>query len=182
MKTKIILIFVVALTIGACGDNKTLPIPGSGQNPDPNAGKDGVETVGRDINGGDAGTAIGNDIIDWRDINALKRRNVIYFGFNSAQVEGEDLQILNAHAKYIANNPSARVRLEGHADERGSREYNVALSENRTISARRLMTFQGISASQTNIIAYGEERPQEFCQSERCWGKNRRVEIIYEAQ
>ncbi len=177
MKTKLILIFVVALSIGACGDNKKLEVPGSGTVP--TDGRDRVNTDGTDING-NPGTPVGS--IDWTDINTLKLRNTIYFDFNSSQIQGENLTILNAHAKYIASHPTARVRLEGHADERGSREYNVALSENRTLSARRLMTFQGMSAAQTDIIAYGEERPKEFCQSERCWSQNRRVEIIYEAE
>lgn len=107
---------------------------------------------------------------------------VIYFDYNSSTVRSGDIDVINAHARYLADNPSAKIRLEGHADERGSREYNVALSENRGISVKRLMMFQGIRSDQTETVAYGEERPIEFCHAESCWSKNRRVEIIYEAK
>lgn len=116
------------------------------------------------------------------DPNNPLSSSVIYFDLDSATVRDRDMAVLNAHAQYLTANPSARARLEGHADERGSREYNVALSENRAQSVRRLMTFQGMNANRTKIIAYGEEKPVEFCQSERCWQQNRRVEIVYEAK
>jgi len=158
MKTKLIMMMVAVLMLAACGGDKKVvddssgtTIPGSGDN-------NGVVTDGTDINGN-----IGQPITDiWNDPRSLLSQNTIYFDFNSSQIRTQDMGILNAHAKYLADNPGARVRLEGHADERGSREYNVALSENRTMSARRLMTFQGMSAAQTEIIAYGEERPKEF--------------------
>ncbi len=107
---------------------------------------------------------------------------VIYFDYNSSTVRSDNIDIINAHAKYLADNPSAIVRLEGHADERGSREYNVALSENRSQAVKRMMMFQGIRSDQTETVAYGEERPVEFCPAESCWSKNRRVEIIYESK
>lgn len=116
------------------------------------------------------------------DPNNPLSSSVIYFDLDSATVRDRDMAVLNAHAKYLTSNPGARARLEGHADERGSREYNVALSENRAQSVRRLMTFQGMNAARTKIVSYGEEKPVEFCQSERCWSQNRRVEIVYEAK
>lgn len=107
---------------------------------------------------------------------------VIYFDYNSSTVRSADINVINAHARYLADHPTAKVRLEGHADERGSREYNVALSENRSLSVKRLMNFQGIRSDQADSVAYGEERPVEFCHAESCWGQNRRVEIVYEAK
>jgi len=175
MKNNLILAIVFALTLVACASNDKSTTGNNGGTPVPG----GTEIGGKGTNI-DAGKTPITDI--WGDPRSLLSRNVIYFDFNSAQIRNEDMGILNAHAKYLADNPGAKVRLEGHADERGSREDNVALSENRTMSARRLMTFQGMNTAQTEIIAYGEERPAEFCQSENCWSANRRVEIIYESK
>ncbi len=113
--------------------------------------------------------------------NPLSKR-VIYFDYNSDEVKPEYLDVVNAHARYLASHGSARVRLEGHADERGSREYNVALSERRAVSVKRLMLFQGVRPDQITVVAYGEERPVALCHNESCWSKNRRVEIVYEAR
>lgn len=107
-------------------------------------------------------------------------QSVIYFDYNSAQVR--DIDVVNAHARYLADNPYARVRLEGHADERGSREFNVALSEDRSNAVQRLMSFQGVRNSQANIVSFGEERPKAFGNGEQSWQENRRVEIIYESK
>lgn len=177
MKTKLLIIIVVALSLGACADKSKSGLGNDSATQLPESTNNDVRTIGV---GDDPNS---NPITDiWNDPRSLLSRNIIYFDFNSSQIRNQDLDVLNAHAKFLADNPGARVRLEGHADERGSREYNVALSENRTMSARRLMTFQGMNAAQAEIIAYGEERPKEFCQSERCWKENRRVEIIYEAK
>lgn len=107
-------------------------------------------------------------------------QSVIYFEYNSSQVSNSD--VINAHGKYLSDNPGARVRLEGHADERGSREFNVALSERRGLEVKRLMRFEGVRPEQVTVIAFGEERPVAFERTESAWQQNRRVEIIYEAK
>lgn len=192
---KIISILLLAFAITACADKPKSPevvdVPVTDRINTP-----GVSTTGImfDKNGNpiDPNGAYGYPVYD-KDGNVLYASafddpnnplsvSVIYFDLDSATVRERDLAVLNAHAKYVGSNPAARLRLEGHADERGSREYNVALSESRAKSVRRLMTFQGMSAGQTNVVAFGEERPLEFCQSERCWGQNRRVELNYEAK
>ena len=88
--------------------------------------------------------------------------------------------LINTHAKLAAKYPQLRMRLEGHADERGSREYNVALSDNRAKSVKRIMGTQGARASQIRTIGYGEEVPIVSGKGERSWQKNRRVEIKYD--
>ncbi len=107
-------------------------------------------------------------------------RSVIYFDYDSSTVL--EPEVANAHGRYVGTNPTARVRLEGHADERGSREYNVALGEARAKSVRQLMLLQGAKAEQLEIVSYGEERPADPGHDEAAWAKNRRVEIIYEAK
>ena len=104
---------------------------------------------------------------------------VVYFDFDKSLIKDEDKVTLNAHADYLINNPSARVRLEGHADERGTREYNVALGERRGLAVNRYLTLKGVSFSQLNTISYGEERPATMGHDESSWSLNRRVELVY---
>jgi peptidoglycan-associated lipoprotein len=87
--------------------------------------------------------------------------------------------VLEAHASLLAAYPNLRVRLEGHADERGSREYNVALSERRGYSVRDYMAARGLKNQQAEIVGYGEEVPASLGHGEKSWNENRRVEIIY---
>lgn len=107
---------------------------------------------------------------------------VIYFDFDSARVRDEFLPVLEAHGVFLAENGNVRVRLEGHADERGSREYNIGLGDRRAQSVRRILLFQGASSDQIETISYGEERPAVLGHDESAWSKNRRVELVYEVQ
>ncbi|MQX54646.1 peptidoglycan-associated lipoprotein Pal [Alcanivorax sediminis] len=106
---------------------------------------------------------------------------VIYFAFDSNTVPAAAFETLRAHATYLKNNSGAKVRLEGHADERGTREYNVALSERRSKAVEKFLRVQGVSASQIEVVSYGEEKPAAFGHSEMDWAKNRRVELNYTA-
>lgn len=106
---------------------------------------------------------------------------VIYFAFDSNTVPAAAFETLRAHATYLKNNSGAKVRLEGHADERGTREYNVALSERRSKAVEKFLMVQGVSASQIEVVSYGEEKPAAFGHSEMDWAKNRRVELNYTA-
>lgn len=106
-------------------------------------------------------------------------QKIIYFDYDKATVKPRYRAVLDAHSKLLAQYPNLRVRLEGHADERGTREYNVALSEERAKAVQWSMRSKGVKASQTEIIAYGEERPAVVGDGEKSWAKNRRVEIRY---
>lgn len=109
----------------------------------------------------------------------LLAKRVIYFDFDSSEIKGEGTDIVAAHAKYLANNPTARVRLDGHTDDRGSREYNIGLGERRAQSVRRALLLQGASEAQLSTVSYGAERPAVAGHDEAAWAKNRRVEITY---
>ena len=106
-------------------------------------------------------------------------RKVVYFDFDQSTIKDEDKVTLNAHANYMINNPAATMRLAGHADERGTREYNVALGERRANAVYRYMTLKGVSSSQLNVVSYGEERPAKMGHDEASWAMNRRVELGY---
>lgn len=102
-----------------------------------------------------------------------------YFEFDSSVLKPEARAALIAHAEYIRNNDES-VRLEGHADERGSREYNMALGERRANSVRDFLVLQGVDASAIETVSYGEERPAQNGSSEYAWSQNRRVELKYQ--
>jgi len=104
---------------------------------------------------------------------------VIYFDFDSSEIRPEFASVVSAHARHLASFNTARVRLEGHTDERGSREYNIALGERRAQAVRRAMMLQGASDGQLTTVSYGEERPAAEGADEAAYEKNRRVEISY---
>lgn len=104
---------------------------------------------------------------------------VFYFDFDQAIVKRTGHAELDKHAKVLASDRYLRVRLEGHADERGTREYNLALGERRANAVRAYLVAQGASRSQIEVISYGEEKPANSGHSESAWAQNRRVEIIY---
>lgn len=107
---------------------------------------------------------------------------VIYFEFDSASIRNEDRAAIQAHAEYLAKQAAASVVLEGHSDERGSREYNIALGEQRAKAVRQLLLFQGAVATQLQTVSYGEESPAALGHDENAWQQNRRVEITYKTR
>lgn len=125
-----------------------------------------------------AGQNAGDDETAGPQAGLLAKR-VVYFDFDSSEIKGEGTDIVGAHAKYLANNPTARVRLEGHTDDRGSREYNIGLGERRAQSVRRALLLQGATEAQLSTVSYGAERPAVAGHDEAAWAKNRRVEIVY---
>ena len=113
------------------------------------------------------------------DPESLLSRRTVYFEYDSSEVNFDARQIIDAHAKYLAETPGATVTLEGHADERGTREYNLALGERRGEAVRRLMTLTGAGGPQLGVVSYGKERPAVEGHDESAWRFNRRVEIVY---
>ena len=133
-------------------------------------GADGADTSGTGDNGFGAG-----EEIPWGDETL---GTVIYFDFDSSEVRAEDQDLVAAHAIELTSG-SASVRLEGHTDERGSREYNIGLGERRAQAVRQMLMIQGVSASQIQTVSFGEERAVSMGSSESDFAQNRRVEIKY---
>ncbi|RJQ49265.1 MAG: peptidoglycan-associated lipoprotein Pal [Gammaproteobacteria bacterium] len=136
------------------------------------AGLEGGVTQGA---GGD-GTFAGTELDD--PSSPLAKR-LIYFEFDSSEVRSEFRFTVSAHARYLSQNPEAAVTLEGHADERGSREYNLALGERRANAVRSLLLAEGAASAQIQTVSYGEEKPVADGHDETAWSQNRRVEIVY---
>ncbi len=166
---KLIAVAVLSLLLAACAQN-TIP------DPDPT-----------DVTyGGDAGASTdgmgddpygGGEYLD--DPTAGELGMVIYFDFDSSEVRPQDHDLVARHAMQAGNNPGTRVRLEGHADERGSREYNIGLAERRAQAVRQMLMIQGVAPDQISTVSFGEERPVAFGSSESDYAQNRRVEFKY---
>ena len=109
--------------------------------------------------------------------NAL-RQTVFYFDFDVAEFKPADRETLTYHARDLAANSGKRIRLEGHADERGTREYNLALGERRANGILNYFIVNGASRSQIEVVSYGEEGPEQSGQSEQAYSRNRRVEVV----
>lgn len=110
---------------------------------------------------------------------SIPSERVIHFDYDMSDIRPEARVVLEQHAAYLTSNPSMQVRLEGHADERGSREYNLALGERRAESAKAALMSFGVSGNQMTTLSYGEEQPIALGHNEHDWQLNRRVEIIY---
>lgn len=168
---KLISIAALSFLLAGCPSSPQLP------DPDPSD-----TTYGGDAGASTSGTGSdpygsGETIDDPFGGNEVE--NVIYFEFDSSEVRAQDQDIVAGHAAMLNSNPSLRVRLEGHADERGSREYNIGLGERRSQSVRQILMIQGVSASQISTVSFGEERPVAFGSSESDYSQNRRVEFVY---
>ena len=135
-------------------------------------GGSGAVTSGASRGGAWTGSALA-------DPNSLLSSKTIYFEFDQSAIRSEFIDVLRAHAAYLNANRSTAVRIEGHADERGSREYNIGLGERRAIAVRDFLEAEGVAASQINTISYGEERPAALGHDEISWAENRRAVLVY---
>ena len=174
MRRILVVMLIACLGVAACGSKppKTSPPP-----PASEVGA-GSEVSGAGANSANNAGQAGDDEAAGPQAGLLAKR-IVYFDFDSSEIKGEGTDIVGAHAKYLANNPTARVRLEGHTDDRGSREYNIGLGERRAQSVRRALLLQGASEAQLSTVSYGAERPAVAGHDEAAWAKNRRVEIVY---
>jgi peptidoglycan-associated lipoprotein len=169
---KLLFTLLLAFTLGACS-SPTIPDPepteGSGENENnSSANSSGFE---------DDGIGVGEEFSD--DLMGGELTMIIYFDFDKSELRPEYADLLAQHANRLANNSRTGIRLEGHADERGSREYNIGLGERRSQTVRRMLLIQGASASQISTVSFGEERPAAFGSDEESYSQNRRVEIKY---
>lgn len=115
----------------------------------------------------------------WNDPNNPLSNRTIYFEFDSIDVPSEYVPVITTHAEFLATNPNISVVLEGHADERGTREYNIALGEQRARAVSEIIKLHGVRNTQIEFVSYGEEKPARLGHDEHSWQLNRRVEIVY---
>lgn len=117
-----------------------------------------------------------------RDPNNILSKRIIYFDYDRDTVRQEFESLIQAHAKYLGENRGRKIRLEGHADERGSREYNMALGQRRAEAVRRTLGALGVTGDRAETISFGEDKPRATGSDEASWAQNRRVEIVYDGE
>lgn len=166
---QLILVLMSAVVLSGCPKKQqTLPDAGATAS---DSGASTSGSTGNDVSGGAMGA-------DQAAIAALQRAGtVIYFDYDRAEIKSEYVGIVTAHAQFLNANPARKLRLEGHSDERGSREYNIGLGERRAQSVRRALLLQGVNETQLTTVSYGEERPAVQGSDETAYAKNRRVEL-----
>ncbi len=176
--SKFIVLLAAALALAAC---KRTPVQDGVAVDDASMngqGLDGANATGLGADGSALGSGLGGDGAGGIDGDPLSKR-VVYFEYDSSLMTPEAQVIASAHANYLIANPGVTLVLEGHADERGTREYNLALGEDRAKSVAQFMQALGVPSSRLRTVSYGEERPVSLGSDESAWSLNRRVEILY---
>lgn len=166
LKQGLSLAFVMAFLVG-CSSTDTV---------DDDA--EAAERAEAERTGVTTGTADRDGVRSRADEDMEELDTIVYFEFDQATLQPETRALLLAHAERLKDSPTS-VRLEGHTDERGSREYNMALGERRANAVRDFLVLQGVRRSDLEVVSYGEERPMASGSNERAWSRNRRVEIKY---
>ena len=169
--TRALAIAAAAALLAGCPSTKTIP------DPEPTDETYGSDAGGANSQGGDFDDFGSGEEVPF-DPWASELATVIYFDFDSYEVGAGDADVVNRHSVQILDT-GASVRLEGHADERGSREYNIGLGERRAQAVRRMLMIQGVPASRISTVSFGEERPAELGSDEASYAANRRVVINY---
>lgn len=159
--------FMLALGLGGCASQAEKP-----------EAAPAVTTPGSGYGAGTAG-AQGYAERPWDDPASPLYRRVIYFDYDSSEIRAEFVPLLQTHAGYLAKHPGTRITLEGHTDERGTREYNLALGDQRAQTVQRFMLAEGVRADQLATLSFGEEKPVAPGHEETSWSQNRRVELAY---
>ncbi|USI73310.1 peptidoglycan-associated lipoprotein Pal [Sphingomonas morindae] len=166
-----LLTIAAALAVAGCAKKKPAELPPPPP-PAPSASDNGA--------GSGAGTGVGTGVLPGSRAEFLQQAgtDTVHFGTDSSDVDSEAQGILAAQARWLVAHPSVRVTLEGHCDERGTREYNLALGERRANSAKNALVAAGVSADRINVISYGKERPVATGSDEASWAQNRRAVTV----
>ena len=177
---KFLVILMAALLVTGCGSRsaRTDDARSRAQVEDRTSSTaDGATALGARDRGVGQGTELSPAALN--DPTSPLAVRIIYFDYDSSNIRSDANDTLSAHAAFLAANPTLGVTLEGHTDERGSREYNLALGERRALAVRRQLVLFGASAGQIRTVSYGKERPAVDGRDERAYALNRRVELVY---
>lgn len=167
---KLIIIGAVALSLGGCADGYKKQ-----------SSIDGIDDMDVASRGASSGKRFkGKDSREWQE-RALMAKRTYYFGFDQDSLSAEDKLALDAHAQFMISHPSAKLRVEGHTDERGSREYNIGLGERRAKAVYNYLLSKNAPEDRVAVVSYGKEKPADPRHEEIAWDRNRRANIVYEA-
>ncbi len=176
---------LLTVLLGACAQQPTKEaavIEDRAQPAAPTVAKDGIETRGIAPAAPDARALDGTLRMPPKNAAGALGQRTVYFDYDSAAIREEYRGVVEAHAGFLKTNANAKVILQGHTDERGSREYNLALGQRRADSVRQAMSVLGVPEARMESVSFGEEKPAVEGQGETAWQKNRRAEIVYEGE
>ena len=190
MKINNLLVFllVAIFALSGCSEDEATDGLNAGQNAASGindastSGLNGASTLSGMAGSGYTGVTGNNAFLgpEFSDPNNPLSRSTIYFMLDSSDVQPDFIPVINAHAQYLVAHPNQKLTLEGHADERGSPEYNIALGDQRAKAVAGMMKAQGVSDGQLTLISYGEEKPVVFGSDEGSYERNRRAELSYQ--
>jgi peptidoglycan-associated lipoprotein len=175
-----VLVAILAAALVGCSSTPTTeaPVEDRGAAGAAGAGAGGAQTGGAQ-GAGVSGSATAGARNPLRDPSSILSKRSIYFDFDSFVVKDEYRPLVEAHARYLQQNRTARMTIQGNTDERGSREYNIALGQKRADAVKRMMLLLGATDSQIETVSYGEERPKNAGHDESAWAENRRDDVVY---
>jgi peptidoglycan-associated lipoprotein len=174
---------LLAMALSACKSTPMVDKPAAVEDKSPSAAAAApaapAADSGADTSGVQAAAVSGNPLTD---PNNILSKRAVYFDFDKDTVREEFRPLIEAHAKYLAEHGSAKVILQGNADERGTREYNLSLGQRRSVSVKKSLNLLSAQDKQIETVSYGEEKATPNCKDEACHQLNRRVDIVYEGE
>ena len=183
VKLLVLPVLATALIMTGCANRKPAADVQVGQNPNQSGSLPSVNTEGLSedaaLNAQNLAGASAKGVTAANKAFLAKR--VVHFNYDSSDLSNEDYQSLQGHAQYLVANANSKVALTGHTDERGTREYNMALGERRAKAVESFLITNGVAATQLEAVSYGKEMPVDAGHDENAWKENRRVELNYEA-
>lgn len=172
---KTVFVLVPIFALAACKSNSQSSDDGSFMDPNsPGGGFESEQLPG--FGGNEFGSLSDTARMQLQD---LQRDNIVYFGFDQYDIGQSYMNTLDAHASFLRDNPAIRVVIEGHTDERGTAEYNIALGERRANAVRMYLQGRGVGDEQIQIVSYGKEKPAVYGNDESAFAKNRRAVLVY---
>jgi peptidoglycan-associated lipoprotein len=179
--TKGLLIAIPALVLTACGStseeqNESAAATTNTENV---AQTEGMSAENNNVEVATAEQAMTPEEIQEVKYETLRQEQTVYFDFDKSKVDAKYLELLQAHADYLIKNPNQKITVEGHCDERGTPEYNIALGERRSKAVSQYLQSLGVMASQISSVSYGEEKPVDLSRTDAGFAKNRRAVLVY---
>lgn len=172
---KAMLVALPVLAISACSSTSdSESAHGAGTN-----STNGTEVSGNGVETGSANAILTPEERQAQQEAELRQENTIFFEFDRSEIQGRYVDIIQAHGNYLLEHPNVKILIEGHTDERGTPEYNIALGERRAKAVMKYLQDMGVQAGQISVVSYGEEKPLDTSHTEAAFTKNRRAVLVY---
>ncbi|MEQ1600294.1 MAG: peptidoglycan-associated lipoprotein Pal [Methylophilaceae bacterium] len=170
---------LLSLLLGACSSSPIKDLP-KVEDKSPASANAGVapEASGAQTSGQASDSS--SSVNPLKDPNNILSKRSVYFDFDKYEVKSEYRPVVDAHAKYLLEHPAAKVTLQGNCDDRGSREYNLALGQRRSVAVKKVLNLSGVQDKQIETVSYGEEKAHTNCADETCFAQDRRADVFYE--